>query len=221
MSTAADPRQSLEEVVDSFLRAIEVLPQDPPEEQFCGDLDEVTYTREQLEYAQSLPPSSGQLIYNALVFFAHGQSENQLNAAWLRQHTDTRIVLISMGMGYYGVMLSTLVAALRLLDRVTCQTHPFYHETNRQNRIPNDASFADRVRGWVPALCTNDLFVRFACTADTIMLYPVVHSDYDFMAGGKGNGQLVDYHKPATAVVGAAWSGEMRCAVWHGGGGSG
>eukprot|EP00997_Jenningsia_sp_PLL12_P006794 NODE_3366_length_782_cov_60.954980_g2814_i0.p1 GENE.NODE_3366_length_782_cov_60.954980_g2814_i0~~NODE_3366_length_782_cov_60.954980_g2814_i0.p1 ORF type:complete len:222 (-),score=31.25 NODE_3366_length_782_cov_60.954980_g2814_i0:116-721(-) len=148
-----------------------------------SDMDEDSYLQEQGAYCKQLPNSSGAVIYNALVFYVHGESASHFGPEWIKEHTDARLVFSSMGSGYAVVMLATLLATLRLLDRITCQNSLFYHNTQRRNRIPNDPGFADKVRGWSPVLCAQNVFVRFATTNDSIMDYPVMYSDYDNKAG--------------------------------------
>eukprot|EP00906_Rhabdomonas_costata_P001489 RCo002481 len=172
----------MESLVDRFLFEISLIPLDPDHEQYSQALDEETYAREQLAYSRRLPSSRGHLVYNALVFYAHGEAEPIFGPAWLKQYTDARFVFFNLGSGYSGVMLNTLPATLRLLDLLTCQAHPFYQLTGRTNRIPPAPDFAERVRLWVPVWCTNDLFVRFATADDGLMEYPVGYSDYDPVA---------------------------------------
>ena len=218
--------QDLHELVANFVHLIEQFPFDSDDE-WDSDLDEDAYMSEQQGYCSRLPGSTGNLVYNALVFFAHGASEGGFTADWMRQHTDGKFVFISMGKGYFAVMISTLAATLKTLDRITCQTHPFYRETGRQNRILNEPSFADRVRPWHPVWCANDLFVRFATTDDGIMEYSVVYSDYsDASAPSTAAGHVafkpaVYYGAPGeTAAPPAKAGAEGRPAAADGGAGA-
>jgi hypothetical protein len=169
----------METLVDQFLFEIALIPLDRDDAEWDGALDEESYARSQLEYCNLLSVGKGNIVYNALLFYAHGEMGPAFDATWIKQHTDARLVLMSAGSGYYIVMLNTLLATLRLLDRICCQAHPFYRETGRQNRILPTPEFAAKVRPWYPVWCVNDLFVRFAAVDDAMMEYPVTYSDYD------------------------------------------
>eukprot|EP00993_Chasmostoma_nieuportense_P002857 NODE_3619_length_933_cov_49.143921_g3467_i0.p1 GENE.NODE_3619_length_933_cov_49.143921_g3467_i0~~NODE_3619_length_933_cov_49.143921_g3467_i0.p1 ORF type:complete len:283 (+),score=63.28 NODE_3619_length_933_cov_49.143921_g3467_i0:47-895(+) len=165
------------EAISQFLSKLDEIPDD--DDSGDSDLEEDAYIRRELEFAQSLPPSTGHLVYNALVLFSFGPTATYFSAEWVKQHTSSRFVLINIGLGYNVVMLATLADTLRLLDRITCGKHPFYQLTNRLNRIPADPGFAEKVRDWMPVWCINDMYVRLASSDDNMMEYPVLYSDYD------------------------------------------
>jgi len=166
------------DVVEEFVNYIEQIPFDSDDD-WDSDLDEDAYRAEQTAHCHRISRSTGPLVYNALLFLTCGASQEAFSADWMKQHAPGRFVLLVLGKGYFAVLLSTLADTLKTLDRITRQTHPFYAETNRQCRIPNDPTFADKVRDWHPVWCANELFVRFATTDDRVMDYSVLYSDYD------------------------------------------